>query len=176
MTWDALDRLLATRSSHRLADICAFAFARSDPTSPTLRYLAIQSGCPSQCPRRGGEGASSGRVGRMVGAWGPGSPSHRLQDSGGRESVEPQWLNLTFKRRCALVGLDATEFAAHDLSSACLRGCAPEHPVPWTMQQWQLRSVQQVPGCKSEADPGLVKASRLTLKREVRLIRAVVVS
>jgi hypothetical protein len=28
-------------------------------------------------------------------------------------------INLIVKRRCALIGLDATEFAAHGLRSAC---------------------------------------------------------
>ena len=100
----------------------------------------------------------------MVGAWGP---VHRAIDR--RKAVEeralaPQSINLIVKRRCALVGLDATEFAAHGLRSAYLTEAARRSiPLPWTMQQRQQRSVQQVPGYKSEADPRRVKASQLTL-------------
>ena len=79
-------------------------------------------------------------------------------------ALAPQSINLIVKRPCALVGLDATEFAAHGLRSAYLTEAARRSiPLPWTMQQRQQRSVQQVPGYKSEADPRRVKASRLTL-------------
>lgn len=37
-------------------------------------------------------------------------------------ALAPQSINLIFGRRCALVGLDETEFAAHDLRSAYLSG------------------------------------------------------
>ena len=143
-TRDVLDRLLATCSSHRLADICdrAVALALSDPTSPTLRCLAIQRGRPpmpvSQM-RRGGC--------LLVDALGKwlvrGGPVHRAIDR--RKAVEesalaPQSINLIVKRRCALVGLDATVFAAHGLRSAYLTEAARRSiPLPWTMQQRQQR-------------------------------------
>jgi hypothetical protein len=89
MTRDVLDRLLATSSSHRLADICdrAATSAPSDRTSPTLRCLAIQRGRPRPVSqtRRGGCFLWA----RWANGWsvGPGSPGHRPQESGGRESV-----------------------------------------------------------------------------------------
>jgi hypothetical protein len=68
-----------------------------------------------------------------------------------RKAVEeralPQSINLIVKRRCALVGLGATEFAAHGLRSAYL-AARQSIPLPWTMQQRRQRSVQQAPGYK----------------------------
>ena len=91
-------------------------------------------------------------------------------------ALAPQSINLIVKRRCALVGLDATEFAAHGLKSAYLTGLRAGAPVASTMQQWQRRSVQQVPGYKSEVDPGRREGQPTHAIGEVRLIRAVVVS
>jgi hypothetical protein len=78
-----------------------------------------------------------------------------------RRALAPLSINLIAKRRCALVGLYAADFAAHGLRSADV-AARRSIPLPWTMQRRQQRSVQQVPGYKSEAGLRRVKA-RLTL-------------
>jgi hypothetical protein len=100
----------------------------------------------------------------MVGAWRPILRAIDRRKAAEERALAPQSINLIVKRRCALVGLDATEFTALGLRSGYLTEAARRSiPLPWTMQQWQQCSVQQVPGYKSEAEPGRVKASRLTL-------------
>ncbi len=103
------------------------------------------------------------RVGRMVGAWGPVLRAIDRRKAVQERALAPQ-STFVVRRWCALVGLDATEFAAHGLRSAYLTEAARRSiPLPRAIQQWQQRSVQQVPGYKSEADAARVKASRLTL-------------
>ena len=55
-------------------------------------------------------------------------------------ALVPQSIKLIVKR-CALVGLDATEFAAPGLRSAYSTEAARRSiPLPWTMLHWQQSS------------------------------------
>jgi hypothetical protein len=176
MTQDVLDRLLATCSPDRLADICdrAVASAPINPTSPTLCCLAIQRGHPwpvSQARRRRVLRAT---VRRSI------DPRKAVLE---KRALAPLSINLIAKGRCALIGLDATEFAANGLRSAYAAARPRSILLPWTMQQRQQRSVvQQVPGyirwC-SRCRATKVKLSRTREDPpthaigEARLIRAV---
>ena len=132
MTRDVLDRLLATCSSHRLADICdrAAALALSDPTSPTLRCLAIQRGRPRPVSqtRRGGCFLWA----RWANGWsvGPGSPGHRPQESGGRESVSAA-VDQPHSQAAVRAGWTGCDGVCRTWSEIGVLngGCAPEHPV-----------------------------------------------
>ena len=161
MTRDVLDRLLATCSptGWRTSATVRSASAPIDPTSPTLRCLAIQLGAQGQCPRRGGEGATCGRVARLARV-GPGLRA--IDPAGGRESVSAavdqphsqaavraDWTGCDgVCRTWSEIGVLPAAAGASRCPGRCNSGSVP---------------VQQVPGYKSEADPGRVKASRLTL-------------
>jgi hypothetical protein len=131
MTRDVLDRLLATRSSHRLAEICdcAVALAPSDPTSPTLRCLAIQRGRPRPVSQtRRGECFLSAR---WANSWsvGPGSPGHRPQESGGGKESVSAAVDQPHSQAAVRVGWTVCGGFCRTWSEIGGRGCAPEHPV-----------------------------------------------
>jgi hypothetical protein len=46
-----------------------------------------------------------------------------------KRALAPLSISLIVKRRCALIGLDATEFAAHGLRSAYAAARPPKHSV-----------------------------------------------
>ena len=102
MTRDVLDRLLAACSSDRPADICDRAVLL--PQRPATRHRRPYTASPfnvgaqGRCPRRGGEGASCGRVGEWL-ERGARLSGHRPQESGGRKSVTRLSINLIVERR-----------------------------------------------------------------------------
>ena len=156
MTRDVLDRLLATCSSRpsggHLRPCGSAASAPSDPTSPTLHCLAIQRGRPRPVSqtRRGGCFC----VAASTNGWSVG-PGPRAIDR--RKAVEERALarlsiNLIVERRCTLVGLNATEFAALGLRSARAR-CNSGSSV--RRSRCLATSVKVIRDC--------VKASQLTL-------------
>ena len=120
MTRDVLDRLLATCSSDRLADICDRAVCLSaqrpdiaDFTLPRHPAWAPKASVPDEAGRVLLVGASSEWLERGP-ALGPSTAGKRCEE----RALARLSINLIVKRRCALVGLDATEFAAHGLRSA----------------------------------------------------------
>jgi len=80
----------------------------------------------------------------------------------GDAALTPQAVNLILKHRCALAGLDPSEFSAHGLRSGYLTEAARAGvALPEAMQQSQHRSVQQAASYYNDADRRLGKAARL---------------
>ena len=78
------------------------------------------------------------------------------------QALTPQSINLIVKRRCALAGLEPSEFSAHGLRSGYLTEAAQRGvSLPEAMQQSQHRSVQQAASYYNEADRRLGQAARL---------------
>lgn len=79
-------------------------------------------------------------------------------------ALTPQAINLILKRRCAMVGLDPSEFSAHGLRSGYLTEAARNGvALPAAMRQSQHRSVQQAARYYNDADQALDKAARLAV-------------
>lgn len=79
-------------------------------------------------------------------------------------ALTPQSINLIVKRRCALAGLDASEFSAHGLRSGCLTEASRWGiALPEAMQQSQHRSVQQAASYYNDAERTQGRAARLGL-------------
>ncbi len=80
----------------------------------------------------------------------------------GERALTPQSINLIVKRRCAMAGLDPSEFAAHGLRSGYLTEAARQGvALPEAMQQSQHRSVQQAASYYNEAERAQGRAARL---------------
>jgi integrase len=157
----------------QISDEPAVPLDPSDPTSPTLPCLAIQLGRtktsiadeagrvllvgpPVAALREWLERAdiTRGPIFRAIDRW----------EAVEERALTPQSINLIVKRRCALAGLEAREFAAHGLRSGYLTEAARQGvPLPEAMQQSQHRSVQQAASYYNEADRERGKASRLAL-------------
>lgn len=148
-------------------------FDPRDPTSPTLPCVSIQLG-----RTKTGDADDADRV-LLVGP-----PVAALRDWLERadikegplfraidrwEAVEdraltPQSINLIVKRRCALAGLNPSEFAAHGLRSGYLTEAARQGvSLPEAMQQSRHRSVQQAASYYNDAARAQGKAARLGL-------------
>jgi len=79
-------------------------------------------------------------------------------------ALTPQAVNLILKRRCAMAGLDPSEFSAHGLRSGYLTEAARVGvPLPEAMQQSQHRSVQQAANYYNDAERRRGKGARLGL-------------
>ena len=133
------------------------------PQRPATRHRRPCAASPSslgaqgQCPRRGGEGAS------LWTRWLERGARFSGPLTVGKRALAPQSINLIVKRPCALVGLDATEFASawSEIGRTSLRAGASR--CPGRCNSGSSVRCSRVPGYKSEADPGRVTASRLTL-------------
>ena len=78
--------------------------------------------------------------------------------------LTPQAVNLIVKRRCAIAGLDPSNFSAHGLRSGYLTEAARAGvPLPEAMLQSQHRSVQQAASYYNDAERALGGAARLGL-------------
>lgn len=79
-------------------------------------------------------------------------------------ALTPQAINLILKRRCAMAGLDRSEFSAHGLRSGYLTEAARNGvALPAAMRQSQHRSIQQAARYYNDADQALGKAARLAI-------------
>ena len=81
-------------------------------------------------PDEAGRVPSCGRVGQMVGAWGPGSPGHRPQESGGRERVSAA-VDQPHSQAAVRAGWTGCDGVCRTWPEIGVLngGCAPEHPV-----------------------------------------------
>ncbi|SRR5579883_132879 len=143
----------------------------TDPKSPTLPCLSVRLG-----RTKTGDADDDGRV-FLVGppvevlrewlerAAISKGPIFRAIDRWGaiaERPLSPQSINLVVKRRCAMAGLDPTEFAAHGLRSGYLTEAARQGvALSEAMQQSQHRSVQQAAGYYNEAERAQGRAARL---------------
>lgn len=76
--------------------------------------------------------------------------------------LTPQSINLIVKRRCAMAGLDAREFAAHGLRAGYLTEAARQGiAIQEAMLQSQHTSVQQAASYYNDAERAQARAARL---------------
>jgi integrase len=142
-----------------------------DPNSPKLPCLAIQLGRtktgdaddegrvllvgpPVEALREWLERAdiSQGSIFRAIDRW------EAIEE----RALTPQSINLIVKRRCAMAGLEASEFSAHGLRSGYLTEAARQGvALPEAMRQSRHRSVQQAAAYYNEAEQAMGRAVRL---------------
>lgn len=157
----------------QLSDEPAVPLDPTDSTSPTLACVSIQLG-----RTKTGDADEEGRVflvGPPVDAlreWlersdiqkGPVFRAIDRWEALEERALTPQSINLIVKRRCAMAGLDAREFAAHGLRAGYLTEAARQGiALQEAMQQSQHRSVQQAASYYNEAERAQGRAARLGL-------------
>ena len=143
----------------------------TDKTSPPLPCLAITLGRTKTTAAD--DDATVLLIGRPVDAlkeWifradiekGPVFRAIDRWDGIGDRALSPQAVNLILKTRCALAGLNPSEFSAHGIRSGFLTEAARAGvPLPEAMRQSQHRSVQQAARYYNDAERALGKAARL---------------